>query len=235
MLGDLGGQLFVRTVEVPEALPPVRQLRAGEQGAFFRLAFQEALDAFLARRIVTPDAFAALTDDARARAFTATRMATQELIRRSRELIAQTLADGGTLADFERSLLSIAPDSISLGITPDQPHYLETVYRTNVQAAYGAGRLRQIQHPDVVAARPYVEYRTAGDSRVRPSHAALRGVVFDQREEGWSDYAPPNGFNCRCSIVTLRRLEGRTVRSVGDVRQLAVPDPGFNAPPTVEL
>ena len=232
---DMAGQLFVRTVEVPEALPEVRALRAGDEGAFVRLTFQEAIESFLARRIITPAQFAALSDAARTRAFTATRMSTDELIRRARELIAQTLATGGTLADFEAGLLSAAPDSISLGITPAQPHYLETVYRTNVQAAYGAGRLRQIQHPDVVAARPYVEYRTAGDSRVRPSHAALNKTVWNQNDPAWANYAPPNGFSCRCSVVTLRRLDGRTVSTAAETRATTQPDQGFDSPPSVAL
>lgn len=44
--------------------------------------------------------------------------------------------------------------------------------------------------------RYYLQYRTAGDNRVRPAHAALNGVTLPISDSFWSEYYPPNGWNC---------------------------------------
>lgn len=231
MQADMAGQLFVRTVEVPESAP-LRALDDRQPPAFLTMEFQEAIDAFLAREVMTPEQFRLLSDAAKQRAFTATRLATDGLRQRAFEQLMASLESGSTLREFAASIRS---DEVSLGITPSDPGYLETVYRTNVQAAYGAGRYRQITSPVVVAARPFVEYRTAGDSRVRPSHAELNGKVFRQDDPGWSKYAPPNGFNCRCGVVVRRASDVDESRVVSASSLDVQPDDGFASAPTVTL
>ena len=44
--------------------------------------------------------------------------------------------------------------------------------------------------------RYYLQYRTAGDDKVRPEHAALNGVTLPIDDSFWSEYYPPNGWNC---------------------------------------
>lgn len=231
MQADMAGQLFVRLVEAPETVPTQsRALADQDRPSFLSLPFEEALQAFLEKRIISPDEFRLLSDDARQRAFTATRLASEGLIRRARTLIERTLRDGGTLRDFARALRA---EEISLGVTESDPYYVETVYRTNVASSYGAGRYRQVRSPAVRAARPYVEYRTARDDRVRASHAALHGLVFRQDDPDWTRFAPPNGFNCRCVTVVRRDVDAKRVVSAGSLT--VRPDPGFDAAPAVEL
>jgi SPP1 gp7 family putative phage head morphogenesis protein len=228
MHADMAGQLFVRLIEAPESAP-VRALDDVVPSAFTRLSFAEAIAFFLSKRIITPDEFHALSDAAKANAFTATRLASDQLRQRAFDLIAATLQDGGTLDDFSRGLRD---GELSLGIEAASSGYLETVFRTNVQSAYGAGRLRQIQSDAVRTARPFVEYRTAGDNRVRPSHAVLDRVVFRQDDPEWTKYAPPNGFQCRCAAVTLResQVDRSRVRNAADLE--VQPDKGFAAAPS---
>lgn len=45
-----------------------------------------------------------------------------------------------------------------------------------------------------------LRYVTAGDSRVRPAHAALNGVTLPVNHPFWLTYYPPNGWLCRCDI-----------------------------------
>jgi hypothetical protein len=83
-----------------------------------------------------------------------------------------------------------------------------TVFRTNVQAAYGAGRFRAMTDPDVVEARPFVEYRTVGDAVVRPSHAILAGTCYHSASPAWHKISPPNGFRCfPAGVVTQGTFE----------------------------
>lgn len=204
MTADMGGQLFVRTVEVPESLPRVTSLARVEQDAFFSMPFEEAIVAFLARGIISPAEYRRLSAEARARAFSVSRLTSDELVKRVRDVLGRTLEEGGSYREFVRQ---VRAGEVDLGITPTSSGYLENVFRTNVASSYGAGRLRQMTDPAVAAARPFLEYRTARDSRVRETHAALEGVVFRQDDPGWRDFNPPLGFQCRCNLVTRREAD----------------------------
>ena len=52
-----------------------------------------------------------------------------------------------------------------------------------------------------------LQYRTAHDNRVRPTHAALEGVTLPISDSFWTEYYPPNGWNCRCSVVQVRKTK----------------------------
>lgn len=110
-----------------------------------------------------------------------------------------------------------------------------TVFRTNVQAAYGAGRFRAMTDPAVIEARPFVEYRTVGDALVRPSHAILAGTCYHSASATWHRIAPPGGFRCRCSMVTLSRDEAKGREILGEIPAGGEPDPGFDGPPVARL
>lgn len=51
----------------------------------------------------------------------------------------------------------------------------------------------------------YLQYRTAKDDKVRPEHAALDGVTLPPSDSFWDTYYPPNGWNCRCNVVQVRK------------------------------
>lgn len=53
--------------------------------------------------------------------------------------------------------------------------------------------------------RYYLQYRTAGDEKVRPAHAELNGITLPQSDSFWESYYPPNGWNCRCTVVQVRK------------------------------
>lgn len=223
LTADMGGQLFVRQVEVPESLPRKAALARVDPTAFFALPFEEAIASFLERRLISPDEYRRLSDAARARAFSVSRMTSDELVKRVRDVLGRSLEDGGDYRDFVRR---VRDGEVDLGISPTAPGYLENIFRTNTQSSYGAGRLRQMTDPAVVAARPFVEYRTARDSRVRASHAALDGVVFRQEDAGWHRLNPPLGFQCRCAAVT-RRADQVDMSRVVDPATVESPDPSF--------
>ncbi len=48
-----------------------------------------------------------------------------------------------------------------------------------------------------------LQYRTAGDKKVRPEHAALDRVTLPITDTFWEEYYPPNGWNCRCTVVQV--------------------------------
>lgn len=48
-----------------------------------------------------------------------------------------------------------------------------------------------------------LQYRTQRDKRVRPTHATLDRVTLPITAPFWQDYFPPNGWNCRCTVVQV--------------------------------
>lgn len=81
------------------------------------------------------------------------------------------------------------------------PRRLATIYQTNMQSAYMAGRY--VDAIEAVDTHPYAMYIAVMDACTRPSHAALHGRVFRLGDPVWQHICPPNGYNCRCRFVTL--------------------------------
>lgn len=50
-----------------------------------------------------------------------------------------------------------------------------------------------------------LQYRTAGDELVRAEHQQLHNITLPQSDPFWSQFLPPNGWNCRCTVVQVRK------------------------------
>ena len=146
-----------------------------------------------------------------------------------RDELTRTLEEGGTFRQFADA---IRTEQQTFGIGGADLHYLETVYRTNIQTAYGAGRFRAINDPDVSAARPYWQCRSVQDSRVEPTPCAvLDGKIFRVGNKGTDGLYPPNHFSCRCSAVSLAEDELDGERIWTSVPPGGDPALGFNKSP----
>lgn len=87
--------------------------------------------------------------------------------------------------------------------------WLETEYNLSVATGQtSAAFLRFLSEKDTVTS--FVQYQTAGDSKVRPEHAALNGKIFSLDDKEAMNLWPPNSYNCRCEMVQyLGKTEGR--------------------------
>ena len=83
-------------------------------------------------------------------------------------------------------------------------NYLRAEYNFVQSSAEMAGKWEQIEQD---GDRYNLQYRTAGDSKVRPEHAALNGVTLPPSDPFWQTYHPPNGWNCRCTVVQVRKTK----------------------------
>lgn len=162
---------------------------------------------------------------AQARSFTVAKAMRLDILETIRHEVDRTLEEGITLADFRRNL---TPRLQALGWWGKQiivdgegnaqvahlgsPRRLETIFRTNTQTAYMAGRYREMM--ENVQFRPWWQYVAVMDGKTRPSHSALNGRVFRHDDPFWQYYYPPNGFNCRCRVRALsdRNLKDRDIQ-----------------------
>ncbi len=55
-----------------------------------------------------------------------------------------------------------------------------------------------------------LQYRTAKDDKVRSDHAALHNITLPVDDPFWNEYLPPNGWNCRCNVVQVRKSKYKT-------------------------
>lgn len=248
----MAGALHVRIVEVPESMRARRPAASlggvhpggrrvvladppPEVAVSFSLPFDEAVDDFLARDIVTPEQWRSMDAAARRRAFTATQLASDQLRQRAYDALLRSLAEGTTLREFSRDLRS---GELSLGVTPSDPAYAETIFRTNTATAYAAGRFQQMQQPEVLEARPYVQFRAILDDRTTKRCSYCDGLIFDRRSDpGWVRFAPPLHFNCRSTTVALgpRDVSQSQVVRSSSVDARGYPAPGFGGAPDLDL
>lgn len=79
-------------------------------------------------------------------------------------------------------------------------NYLQAEYNMAVQSAQMASKWQDFEaHKDFVN----LQYRTAGDEKVREEHRALDGTTLPVEDPFWSEYLPPLGWNCRCTVVEV--------------------------------
>ena len=68
-----------------------------------------------------------------------------------------------------------------------------------------AGRWAQLEANK--EARPFLQYRTAGDARVRPQHRAWNGLIYPIDDAFWSTHYPPNGWGCHCWVTAASQAD----------------------------
>lgn len=83
-------------------------------------------------------------------------------------------------------------------------HYLEAEYQFAVHSAQSAANWANLQED---TDRYWLEYRTAGDEKVRAQHQALNGICLPKDDNFWTEYYPPNGWRCRCIAVEVLARE----------------------------
>jgi len=155
-----------------------------------------------------------MLDQAHDQAFTVAKAMNLDLLSDIRGALETALQDGQTLTQFIKVLQptlesqgwwgkQVIVDSnggaemVQLG----SPRRLKTIYQTNLQSAYMAGRKASME--ETTDTHPYWMYIAILDGKTRPSHRALHGQVFRHDDPIWAAIFPPNGFNCRCRVVAL--------------------------------
>lgn len=176
---------------------------------------------------------------AHARAFTVAKVAQLDVLNDIRGAVEKALREGKTERWFRKDLETVLRAKGWWGKKVDVDadtgeaqlyqagsyRRLETIYRTNMQTAYQAGRWKQFEANRERA--PYLQYLAVMDSKTRPAHAALHGKVFHIDDPIWDIIYPPNGFNCRCRVraLSLREVQkrGLTVITGSEIHERDAP------------
>lgn len=207
----------------------------------FDLPFEEARAYWKDRVPMQDREFYALADDAKAKAFTISGMRNLADLERMHQLLGEALDKGWSMEEFRQRAQPIFREA---GLGELDPWRARTIFHTNLQSAYMAGKWQQFQETKELL--PYLQYVAVGDTRTRPAHRDLSGMVFPVDDPFWDTHYPPNGFNCRCDAVACsesmltrrwdkmtdeeRRRADLSPEALDERRALGevlLPDPGF--------
>lgn len=176
-------------------LPPVDTVRAWEQRTGLRTSVR----------------WSEIWGEEHARAFTVAKVARLDLLQTIRDSLDDVIRSGGTFEMWQAKLrpelekagwwgrvedrsLTGTDDPVFIG-----PRRLRTIYQTNLRVSRAAGQWARIQRAKDI--RPFLRYVTVGDHRVRPQHKLWHNTVLRVDDPWWQEHFPPNGWNCRCSVI----------------------------------
>ncbi|MEQ9908144.1 phage minor head protein [Pectobacterium odoriferum] len=202
---------------------------------------------------------------AHATAFTVAGVLKQDVLADIQGGVDAALKNGETLEQFRRRLTPVLEQKgwMGKGLKADEdgvlegkkltPRRLKTIFETNMQAAYNAGRYEeQLANAEF---RPYLERVAVMDTHTRPVHARLNGYTARIDDPVWQFMYPPDGHGCRCRVrarsqadidrlkVTVQHSEiveveqawgpndSRLVKAIKWNGELYTPDAGFGHNP----
>ncbi len=83
-------------------------------------------------------------------------------------------------------------------------NWLQAEYNLSVSVGQNSAAYhRFMSEKDTVTS--YVQYQTAGDSKVRKEHDKLDGAIFNLSDKEAMKFWPPNGYGCRCEMIQYNR------------------------------
>ena len=151
--------------------------------------------------------------EAHKKSFTVAKVMRKDILDDIREMVQKSLDEGLTFQQFKKELepklknkgwwgkVWVGDGDSAEVVQLGSPWRLKTIYRTNIQTSYMAGRYKE--QIDNVENRPNWEYVAVMDRRTRPSHAQLNGLIFPYDDPFWDAFYPPNGWGCRCRVRAL--------------------------------
>jgi SPP1 gp7 family putative phage head morphogenesis protein len=202
--------------------------------AAFGMPPEKAIEYFQAKGYAITWDWRELWQESQAKAFTVAKVMNSDILQDIHGALDDALKNGTTLRDFKRNLTPILQSKGWWGTTDHvntetgeattaqlgSPRRLKTIYQTNLQTAYMAGRYsRMMESSD---SHPYWQYVAILDGRTRPMHRAMNGRTYRYDDPFWDTFYPPNGFNCRCRVRPLNdaSLEREGVKPLSSEGQI---------------
>ena len=159
------------------------------------LPYAEAVEYLKKRDALKKIDYDRLSDRLKFRAFTASRISDGALLKRINGELIKNIEDGYGLRDF---LNLTKTDVLSkVGMENAAGWYWETVYRTNAQTAYNAGRMMGYEEDKPLA----LELVVIDDARTTDiCRQYAGGFVRPYDDPFWKTHIPPFHFNCRTTV-----------------------------------
>lgn len=192
------------------------------------LPFEEAV-LYLSKKDILPAAeYYKLSDKARFRSFTVSRIADGDIMERVKALLVENLNEGKSLSDFLRKTDTEILNGCGLG-GKGGGWYWENVYRTNVQTAYNVGRAIGYEAVPPIA----LELVGIGDSRQTDICRSLTQPPVRKlyTDAFWKTHWPPFHFGCRTTVRAIYDPAELQEKPVSEPVSEEKPQKGFGTYP----
>lgn len=164
------------------------------------MAFEEARDFIRQKLLIPTERWNDLVGGAHSKAFTVAGATKTALLKDLYSAIQKAIDSGSNITKFRKEFDDIVSKH-GWSYNGKRGWRTSVIFRTNKRTAYMAGRWSQAWR--LKEARPYLQYLTVGDERVRESHELHNKKVFRIDDPFWRTHYPPNGWLCRCTVRTL--------------------------------
>jgi SPP1 gp7 family putative phage head morphogenesis protein len=189
---------------------------------------KEAIAFFRSKVPIVKHEWDDLEEDARSQAFTVSNAAHLDMVHDVWEAIDRALDEGSTYEEFAEAV----GDSLFSAWGASDATRLETIFRTNVQSAYSAGRYAAMTDPDVLEVRPVWMFDAVTDSRTSDICDDCDGTILPAHDAWWATHQPPLHHQCRSQVITLTQ-EQADKRGGSTPRPYASADAGFGKVPSL--
>lgn len=201
----------------------------------------DAIAAFEARHgnLVETFSWADAWQQDHATMFTVAKSAGFDILKDVSDALEKALKEGQTPRDFARKLRptleakgwwgkKLVEDPLDGEIKPAQlgsARRLQTIFDTNMRVSYAAGHWAGFERNR--RARPYLRYVALLDDRTRPAHRARHNLVLPIDHPYWDMWAPPCGWNCRCTLQSLSERDIERLKAEGEDLRFDPPQDTF--------
>jgi len=192
------------------------------------LEFEEAVAWFKAKAVVTDEEYEELSARAKRRAFKVAEVTNLRVAEQVYNAIDDAVANGTTLEDFKSAVGS----NLTRAWGEERPWMLETVFRTNVQSAYSAGRWAVMTEDDALEERPYWRFDAILDGATSDVCRTASGTVLPADSSWWRTHTPPLHHRCRSVIVSMDEDQAKEAGITKKPPTKFKAADGFGAPPT---
>ena len=211
-----------------------------EIAALFQMQPENAIAYLKQKHIAESWDWQDMLDDAHVSAFTIAKSAELDVATDIYQAVLKAAESGQTFSDFKRQLTPVLqqkgwwgkqavpnPDTGELqNVQLGSPYRLKTIYLTNLQSAYMAGRYAEMTA--AIATHPYWQYVTVNDGKVREAHRKLHGQVFAADDPVWDTLYPPLDYRCRCRVRPLSHSQGAALVQPSPKLESIIVDIGTN-------
>ena len=143
------------------------------------------------------------------RAFVVAGAADDDMLKDFQNSLLKSMKEGTTFAEFQNDFDTIVA-KYGWEFNGERQRRARTIFETNMRTSYAAGRLAQMRDPDVLALRPFWQYKhgvTRKPKIPRERHKGWDGTVLPHDDPFWDTNYPPNGWKCSCGVVTLSQRD----------------------------